>query len=216
MGPLLLNIAQTCLDVNCTPVLLHHTKKSSENAKNFEPLDLEDLAYAGVAEFARQWILLSRRQPYDPANSPGQHKLWLVAGGSAGHSGLWGVDVDEGILDDNFGGRKWVVAVTTASIAIQGHKDLRDLEREQRQDRKHKNDEAKFLGELDRMAEIAPDEVVQKEKLRIKLKFSGKRINETIFRLADAGLLEELVIEVKIGSKAKREVAAVRRKKCRQ
>ena len=32
------------------------------------------MTYAGAAEFARQWILLSRREEY---KSDGIHKLWL-------------------------------------------------------------------------------------------------------------------------------------------
>jgi hypothetical protein len=79
IGPLLLEVAQVCLDVGCMPVLAHHTVKHS--GRSADPLDLDDLAYAGVAEFARQWLLISRRLPYQPGS--GEHKLWLNVGGFA-------------------------------------------------------------------------------------------------------------------------------------
>jgi replicative DNA helicase len=76
MGPLFKAIASTCLSANCTPVLVHHTTKGA--AKTRELLGLDDLAYSGVAEFARQWWLLSRREHYDP--STGLHRLWMSVG----------------------------------------------------------------------------------------------------------------------------------------
>lgn len=94
IGPLLLKAAKACLDAGATPLLLHHATKGAAKKTDAEPLDLEDLAFAGVGEFARQWLLLNRRQPYQPGS--GFHALNLAIGGSAGHSALWSLDINEG------------------------------------------------------------------------------------------------------------------------
>src|SRR5207253_2151692 len=118
VGPLLLRIARVCREAGTTLVLVHHTTKPAGmlRMQAGEPLELEDLAYSGFQEFARQWLLVNRRQKYEAGS--GEHLLWLNLGGSAGHSGCWGLDIDEGKLDENFGGRGWQVQVRTMDEAF--------------------------------------------------------------------------------------------------
>jgi replicative DNA helicase len=116
IGPVLWVLGEACLDVGATPVLVHHTTKGSARQTNrATPLDLDDLAFAGIGEYARQWLLLARLVPYEPGT--GDHHLQLSVGGSAGHSGSWAVHVQEGVLDGDFQGRRWQVRVQPAAAA---------------------------------------------------------------------------------------------------
>jgi AAA domain len=113
-GALLREVSELCRECGTTLALLHHTKKNVDDA--FRPAELEDISWAGFSEFARQWLLLSRRKRYEPGT--GRHELWLNIGGSAGHSSCWALNIDEGRPDDP-GGRRWGVEIVTPDQARQ-------------------------------------------------------------------------------------------------
>jgi replicative DNA helicase len=112
-GKILAAVNHVCADTGCTFVLAHHTKRGGK-ADPFAPPELEDIAWAGFQEWARQWILVGRRERYEPGS--GEHRLWLNVGGSAGHSALWAVDVSEGAYDGQTA-RRWDVTVQHAEEA---------------------------------------------------------------------------------------------------
>jgi hypothetical protein len=121
MGGALSKLLTLQSKTGCTICLVHHTPKNMP----CKVPELDDAAFAGVAEVARQWILLNRMERYNPMK-PGQHKLWLVAGGSAGHSTVLNLGIDEGAQTDP-GGRKWIVNASNSvehrpRLGAHGHK----------------------------------------------------------------------------------------------
>jgi hypothetical protein len=141
VGPALLDFARACLDLGCTPVLAHHARKGREKDQRWQPLDLDDLAFAGISEFARQWVLINRRTPYQEGT--GHHELWLRVGGSVGFSGLYGVDIDEAEVNSLFGGRVWQVAVHKVDDVRRDQAERKEAARKDDQNRR----EAELAGE---------------------------------------------------------------------
>lgn len=136
-GAMLKEIAELCQKQGATLILAHHTKKSV--AEPHQAPELDGIAWSGFQEFARQWILLGRREKYEPGT--GNHKLWLAVGGSAGHGGLWGLDVDEG-TNTAVEGRQW-------QINLRSSGEITSLEQKQRKQQKQQQAEARKQEQLE-------------------------------------------------------------------
>jgi ribosomal protein S25 len=148
VGAFLKSLGDLAQVTNCTPLLCHHLKKGV--ADPYEPAELDNIAWAGFQEFVRQWILLNRRVRYDP-DKGGHHELWLSVGGSAGHSGLWGLNVEEGTRQDA-GGRRWQVDVLSSADAyaerIAAASDAADERKELQKQTKREKQRAAVLATL--------------------------------------------------------------------
>jgi replicative DNA helicase len=154
MGPLLLRLSDIGNKTGSTIILCHHCKKTTDMSREkFDPPDLEELSMAGFHEWARQWLLIGRRERFEPGT--GLHKLWLNVGGSVGFSGTWSVDIDEGVIADDFSGRKWDVSVGSMTDAAE--------EKKREQDRKA--DEKRRATEWDREVKVTKALRVHKEGL---------------------------------------------------
>ena len=200
MGPLLLGVARACLDVGVLPILAHHGVKSL--SRNFDPMELDDLAFSGCAEFARQWFLLNRREPFDLET--GGNKLWFSVGGSAGQCGLWAVDVEEGLLGDNLLGRKWEVDVRTASEKRGLAEDKTSQKRQEKSARKEKEDDAQVLKAID---EVHNHKLPSsKSKVREFTSLNAERFSKAVARLQVAGLVRTEQGSMTVGKGAVREV----------
>ncbi len=108
MGGRLKDAGDACRGAGATPVFVHHAVKGAASKPKTGGLRLHDLAFAGVAEYARQWLLVNPAEGSDPA--AGSHRLRVSAGGSGGQGGEWDVAVDEGPA----GERVWDVRVGPA------------------------------------------------------------------------------------------------------
>lgn len=135
MGARLHGITKLTRDTGAALILNHHANKRRD--KPHEPMKLNELNGAGVGEYIRQWILVSRRSEYDP-ESKGHHELWMVSGG-AEHGGTYALDIDE--YGPSGERRQWQTEARPASVAIA---DKREAEQAaKRADQEAKQAEAK-------------------------------------------------------------------------
>lgn len=175
MGDHLRQVARACLRAGTTPILTHHANRG---LKRGEQMELHHLSYAGIPEFARQWILLNRTSAYQ---GNGAHDLIMSFGGSAGHGGVWSVRIEEGVIQDDFTARSWVVKALPASDAREAAKAKKEAEKETIKRTKHVEQEDKVLQAI---AEIcAMESAATKSKISTQTGYSSKVVNETVSRL---------------------------------
>ena len=208
-GPLLLSVANACLDVNCTPCLVHHFR--TRRSEPYDEPQLEDLSFSGIQEFSRQWVLLGRRSAFDPDHPDGLHRLWMSCGGSAGHSLLRAVDVYEGRLDEDFGGRTWRVEVHPPSEARASESVARAAEQGRLKEQRDSDDESKVLAALDR---YDPGRLgASLTRLRTYSGVSRDRTDRAASRLVDQDVLEVVEVEAKGGRGSLQRVPGYRRRR---
>ncbi len=177
VGPALSRVSQLLLSKGITPILVHHANKQLAVG---QVMVLTDLAYSGLEQFTRQFLLINRREKYQ---SDGNHKLWMNVGGSAGHCGQFGVDVEEGILDEHFGGRFWRVHVDDAAN-LRGEEHREEMKAQKDRDKERKEEE-KILEAID-VERPAATKTAIKDLSSIK----SKPLTDAIQRLLDRGVLE--------------------------
>jgi replicative DNA helicase len=207
MGPVLSRASRALLDAGCTPIFVHHFKQGRDRREQFGPPSLDDLSYAGVQEFARQWLLVSRREEYTPGT--GKHRLWMAAGGSGGHTGLWAVDADDGVLQDDFSGRKWDVAVKPAAEAIQAQKEAKEAEREFKKAKQDKADDASLLTALD--ACDPRREGRDKKTVMDGSVLSTRKFDNAVARLVADRIIKIVQVQKLTGNGAKTKCKGLRR-----
>jgi replicative DNA helicase len=208
MGPLFLNVSQTLLPLGCTPLLVHHFKMT--RADPYGEPELDDLAFSGIQEFARQWVLLGRREKYEKGS--GRHKLWLATGGTAaGHSGVWALDVNEGVAGKDFMGRVWEVELAAAGQARQDDRDVKRRAGLEEQARKDAADDNALMTALDK---LSPDgHWAGYNKVQLLAKLGDGPMLRAATRLQDRRLIVEAerVVETVIGNGGTRLVKGLRR-----
>ena len=169
----------------CTIGIVHHCKKAVGDP--YAIPELESISWSGFQEWARQWFLIGRREAYNP-EAAGSHKLWFSVGGSAGHSGLFALDIEEGSRKDQ-GGRRWEVTVQNASTAIAETIEQRELSKascdEQKTVKRIADDAAKLLKEYRKKPEGETETYFRK-----KAALGGDRAAPANDKLLEDGLIE--------------------------
>ncbi|TWT29895.1 AAA family ATPase [Blastopirellula retiformator] len=163
-----------CLECGATPILCCATRKTIRP----RTLDVTDLQSAGCHDLARQWLLVNRRQSYELGS--GQHKLWLTVGGDAGQDDLWGVDVEEGRLNDA-NGRRWQTNVRSPSSLKNEQAAREALTRDERHD-------AKLRVVIEN---LGPDRAM-KQTVREHAGMNGTMFAAAWERLEEAGEIEKV------------------------
>ena len=169
MGAALAQLTELIADTGCSIILLNHNKKGrGQYAGQFDAPDLGDISMSGFAEWMRFWLLLGPRREWD--ETVGQHWLWLVAGGSAGHAGKWHLDVTEGRRSDP-GGRRWEVSIIGATAGRQAATAIREAEKLAAKAKAQADDQAAILGAVKRLG------AETKTTIRAATGFNSDRFN---------------------------------------
>lgn len=180
-------------ETGCTIVLIHHTRKSNGINTYAEP-ELEEIAFAGFQEIARQWILLGRREAYKP-DEAGIHKLFFVAGGSSGHSQSWALDINEGSIDDE-GGRIWETRLFPT-------RDARAEKANKKKEREKNEQEAQFESDIAKVVKAMESFAgpCVKSDVKNKATISTTRTSRVLFYLEENEVIENATVKRDNGHK---------------
>lgn len=204
MGNVLRSVTEIIQRTGRTFLIAHH---SNGRLQIGEPMELSHLAYSGGAQYARQWILLNRRERYAGA---GVHDLWMNIGGSVGHGGQWSLHIEEGVTGDDFNGRRWEVSVQSQDEVKAEESIERETERADANREKFRREETEVLKSID--SETSKGEpAATKNAICTRLGWSPTRVSTALSRLYEEGIVEEFEFKKGIGSGAKRTLTGFRR-----
>ncbi|MCA8999220.1 MAG: AAA family ATPase, partial [Planctomycetaceae bacterium] len=183
MGAVLRQLSRLIADLGVTLVLVHHVTKGAAraNTRLGEPPELEDMAMAGFAEFARQWFLIGRRKAY--VDNSGHHELWFRWGGSAGHGGLSGLDIREGRKKD-VGGRYWQVTVRDAAECFQELESKEEARSREKKEAKQEREIEEDIQKLETVFKKFPAGETVRE-LAAAAKLSNERARKALNAMED-------------------------------
>ncbi len=187
-GQQLRAVSELCQEMGVALLLCHHTKKGAGN--DHKPLSLTDAAWAGFAEHCRQWLLVNHREPYDLET--GTARLWLMGGGSAGHGGLWAVDVHQGHLA-YAGGRVWKISVSTPDAAHSAVMDRREQAKAAEAQAALERNADKVLGVL---AKVPDNAGATKNTISNRAGINGSRVSAAVAWLLGEDRIVETGIKV--------------------
>lgn len=186
-GDEIMTLMRRLIDLGCTPIVDDHVKRSSENAKTFKPIQLEDITGAGKAECFRQWMLLGRRSRFETDGDAltHDHDLWATIGGSAGFNRTWGLDIVEEFNGD-YSEVAYAVSLREAADVKDEQKAVGADAASERAARKEEAAHRTLLMKCDKVASELnrkPGQLFARADIRAIAKVSGDKANEIIFEL---------------------------------
>jgi hypothetical protein len=183
MGGIFNNVICLCNERGITPIFIHHFKRARATADPYAPGELLDLTQAGAAETAGQWLLVTRRQAFDP-DQPGEQSLWLNVGGRLGHGALHALDIHEGRHSDP-GGRRWQVDVMTPEEARRTVAERKEQDREAKAREQLNRDKTRILRAMATL-ECEHPEGNAKTTIRDRSCVRGNRLDEALSAALEA------------------------------
>ncbi len=143
VGAVLMSLTTLQAETGCTPILASHMRMHMQ--PGIMPT-LDHIAGAGFGQWARQWVLLNRREEFNP-DEPGTHRLLFTFGGSAGHCGAYGLDIEEGRASD---GRFWKVDLNSLSQIREERETEKEERKREQEQRTYENRRAAVLRAMKR------------------------------------------------------------------
>jgi hypothetical protein len=194
MGATFEPLTAVCRETGASILLVHHFRKNRGDDQQ-EPCSLEELSQAGLAEVARWWILLERREPYA---GDGRHSLWLRVGGSEGHASFWGLEINEGLTVDSEGNQRTTKWETTLS-RVQDTKAEEKRQREHRQALEMEKRDGEHVDKLVCALRKYPAGQTARQ-LRADSRLNGDNFLRAVQALKQAGRIEEISIAKQRGT----------------
>ena len=188
MGATFEPLTAVCRETGAAILLTHHFRKN-RNDDQQEPCSLEELSQAGLAEVARWWLLLDRREPYA---GDGRHALWLRVGGSEGHASFWSLDIDEGLTVDSEGNQRTIRWETTLG-RVQDAKAEEKRQRETRKAAEIERRDGEYVDKLVLALRKYPGGQTARQ-LRADARLNGDSFLRAVAVLQQAGRIEEITI----------------------
>jgi replicative DNA helicase len=190
MGHLLYEFASTVQAAGATAIITHHFTKPRARGGAGKIPELADLAHAGIGQFARQWILVDRRAPFDPNQNV--HELHLVMGGY-GHSSYHAIDVSMAPQADGL--RQWDIAFS--EDASSGSSDPAKSRRERRRSQGNPSD-ATHTEVLAALAFLGGKATAR--KIRDTTRWSQNKVDRVTSDMLSAGKLRRVEVSVACGN----------------
>ncbi|UUO09101.1 AAA family ATPase [Blastopirellula sp. J2-11] len=161
------HLVKCCVMAGATPILCCQSRQAISRSATLAT------DVSACLDFARQWMLIQRRENYSPGG--GLHRLRLTCGGCAGQGGVWGVDIDEGKLAAPQG-RSWRVTLRDADAIEAETKACETAAHEERL-------QAKIRATMTKVEETK----ATKSRIRDQCGINGTRFAATWNRLLESG-----------------------------